>query len=653
MLVQLQNVSFGHAGHEILKDVSWQVNPGEKIGLVGPNGCGKSTLLKLMCLKLKPDEGEVTRIRSCRTGYLSQTEPVGSGETLLDSLLAPFERVVELRGQLAEMEKALADRPNGGDLLSRYGERQEEYERLGGYTLESRIQELTNDLGFSATDLQRPMASFSGGEVGRVGLLKVLLQEPDLLLLDEPTNHLDIEATERLEERLRQWHGAVVVVSHDRMFLNNVCSKMVEMVGRGLEVFRGSFDDYVEQRRERLRLLETAIEKQKAKIDKLEDYVARNMAGQKARQARSKKKALDKIERIEVPEDPWVRAEQLHLDFSVGERPGGKKVVTAKGLRMGYPPAPPLVEELDLTVFRGERIGIVGPNGSGKSTLLRALLGREAPWKGTVELGADIRVGFFDQNRTDLDEDASLVEEIRKVRSELSDGAARNVLGSLRFSGDDAFRPVRSLSGGEKNRLALGKLSMRSMNLLALDEPTNHLDIPARQALERSLRAFPGTLLVVSHDRYFLNQLVDKVVFVRGGGKVEVVLGNYAEAKKRLGARSGDEPGAGDEPEAKQAGSDRAKEARIAERKARKRLNRELEREKRRVARLEEEIEGLESRIASLDEQLAAHSRDWDELQKLTALKEAASRDLNDKVEEWERLAQRSEGLEKELELLG
>jgi ATP-binding cassette subfamily F protein 3 len=655
MLVQLQNVSFGYAGEELLKDVSWQINDGEKIGLVGPNGCGKSTLLEILAGDIEPENGTVTRLRSCRIGYLAQTEKIERGETLLDSLLTPFENVFALRRKMTAIEEALVRQPEDHELLMRYGEIQHEYERLGGYTLQIRIEELVRDLGFSSQDLKRPLRSFSGGEVGRVGLMKVLLQEPELVLLDEPTNHLDIETTEKLEARLATWRGAVVVVSHDRTFLNNVCTGIVEMVGERLECFNGDYDAYKNARVERMQALNAAILKQKARIDKLEDYIARNQAGQKARQARSKKKALNKIDKIEVPQDPWVRAEQLKLAFTVGERVGPKRVLKAEGLELGYGQDKQLISAFDLSVFRGEKIGIVGPNGCGKTTLLRALLGKDLPCAGRVDLGGDLTVGFFDQNRTDLTATNTLIDEIRGVRGELSPGAARNLLGALRFSGDDVFRPVGSLSGGEKNRLALGKLALRPVNLLALDEPTNHLDIPARQALENALQRYTGTLLVVSHDRYFLDRIVEKTIFVYPENRVEVVDGNYSEAKELLhhsdSLRQAPAEGRGED-----AGVDRtlvsaadAKRERIAEHRERKKISRALEKARRDVQTLERRIAELEETLGAMDEKIAQSASDWTQLSALTQERKAVEAELEDRIQRWETRFRDAERFEAQL----
>jgi ATP-binding cassette subfamily F protein 3 len=397
------------------------------------------------------------------------------------------------------------------------------------------------------------------------------------------------------------------------------------------------------------------------------------VAGQKARQARSKRKALEKIDRIEIPPDPWVKAEELKLGFGVGERTGGKEVLKAENLTLAYDSGPCLVKSFDLTVFRGERIGIVGPNGCGKTTLLQALIGRQPPTDGRVKLGHDIRVGYFDQKRDDLDPDHTLVDEIRAARGEVSTDVARNILGSLRFSGDEVYRPVRTLSGGEQNRLSLGKLSLRPYNLLALDEPTNHLDIPARQALEASLMRYDGTLLVVSHDRYFLDRLVDKIVFFTHPGKVELFWGGYTEARGQIRGRPGQTPDAATASFTGRSGSvafsgdtsgstgpspqegtvedaRKAKALRMAERKAKKEQKRAVERLKRRFTEAETRIESLEARLRELDAEIGAANDEWPKLNALTLDRGQVESELDQALDEWYALGDELQKARRELE---
>ena len=506
MLVQLADAHFGYPGTDLFTGLTWQVNPGDRIGLVGPNGAGKSTLLRLLDGRLQPDRGTVARARGLTMSYLKQSQEfVGAGK-IFDALLKPFEKLLAMHDELLRLEKSLTDEK----ALERYGELQERYTQEGGYSLESRVKALAQDLGFSPADLDRSVDTLSGGERGRLELAKVLLEEPDLLLLDEPTNHLDVEATEHLEERLREWPKAFVLVSHDRYFLRAVCRDIVEIEAGKVVTYPGGYDRYVVDREERHERLNAAYERQAAEIARTEDFIRRNIAGQKTKQAKSRRKMLDKVERLSRHQDEFAAAGNIGLRFSVGDHAGGKEALKAEHLDVGYAGAPPLIRDVNLIVYRGDRIGLVGPNGCGKSTLLKTLLGKLDAQAGVALRGHEVRVGYFDQKLSDLDEEHSLIDEIRTVRGDFNEDVARNFLGRFRFTGDDGFKKVKGLSGGERNRLTLAKMMLRPRNLLALDEPTNHLDIPAREVLEEALDQYEGTIIVVSHDRYFLDRVVEK-----------------------------------------------------------------------------------------------------------------------------------------------
>ncbi|HTJ80990.1 MAG TPA: ABC-F family ATP-binding cassette domain-containing protein, partial [Polyangiaceae bacterium] len=513
MLVQLADAHFGYPGTDIFTGLTWQVNAGDRIGLVGPNGSGKSTLLRLLDGRLQPDRGTVARARGLSMSYLKQSQEfVGSGK-IFDALLKPFEKLLALHDELVALEKNLSDEK----ALARYGELQERYGHEGGYSLESRVKALAQDLGFSAADLERSVDTLSGGERGRLELAKVLLEEPDLLLLDEPTNHLDVEATEHLEERLREWPKAFVLVSHDRYFLRAVCRDIVEVEAGKVVVYPGGYDRYVVEREERHERLNAAYQRQAAEIARTEDFIRRNIAGQKTKQAKSRRKMLDKVERLARHQDEFAAAGNIGLRFSVGDHTGGKEALKAEHLDVGYPGAPPLIRDVNLIVYRGDRVGLVGPNGCGKSTLLKTLLGKLDPVGGVAMRGHEVRIGYFDQKLSDLDEEHSLIDEVRTVRGDFNEDVARNFLGRFRFTGDDGFKKVKGLSGGERNRLTLAKMMLRPRNLLALDEPTNHLDIPALEVLEDALADYAGTVLVISHDRYFLDRVATKILSLEIG----------------------------------------------------------------------------------------------------------------------------------------
>jgi ATP-binding cassette subfamily F protein 3 len=652
MLAQLADVTFGYPGTEIFSGLTWQVNPGDRIGLVGPNGCGKSTMLRLLDGRLTPDRGQVARARGLSLAYLKQSQEFEGQGRIFEALLKPFERLLAQRDELARLEKQL-ETDHDDKTIARYGALQEAYARDGGYTLESRAKALAHDLGFVDADLERSVETLSGGERGRLELAKTLLEEPDLLLLDEPTNHLDVEATEHLEARLREWPKAFVLVSHDRYFLRAVCREIVELEDGKAITFPGGYDTYVEEREERLERLHAAYERQRDQIAKTEDFIRKNIAGQKTKQAKSRRKMLDKVERLRRPQDDFAAAGQIGLRFSVGDHAGGKEAIRTDKLAIGYPDAPPLVRDIDLTIYRGDRIGLVGPNGCGKSTLLKTLLGRLEPLSGAVIRGHEVRIGYFDQKLSDLDEDRSLLEEVRQVRGDFNEDVARNFLGRFRFTGDDAFRKVKGLSGGERNRLALAKMMLRPRNLLALDEPTNHLDIPAREVLEEALEDYDGTVLVVSHDRYFLDRVVTKILQL-DGGHAELHAGNYTDWKQRAQVAKTTEKKAAPAPEKAKPAKPAAtatpttpsepappaqKDTRIADREKQKAETRERDRKKKRLAELEEKIAGTEVEIAKLNAALAeGHGGDWQKLHGLVADKEKLESRLKSYLGEWEKL---------------
>jgi ATP-binding cassette, subfamily F, member 3 len=630
MLVQLADIQFGYAGEDLLDGLTWQINPGDHIGLVGPNGAGKSTLLRLLAGELEPEAGQVARARGVRVGYLHQSQEFRGEGTIRGALLAPFAEVVAMGEELAALSLQLEADP-APETVARYGHLEEIYRQRGGYALEARLRELVADVGFSEADMARSIATLSGGERNRLELAKVILAAPDLLLLDEPTNHLDMQSCEKLEEVLATYPGAFVLVSHDRRLLDAVCREIVEVDDGSLEHYAGGWSIYVEERDKRRAQALALFQRQQEEIARTEDFIRKNLAGQKSTQAKSRRKMLEKIERLEWHRDVWADAGRIGLRFDIGDRVGGKEALVAEGLIFGYPGAP-LGSGLDLTVYRGERLGIVGPNGCGKSTLLQTLLGRMAPLAGTCRQGYDLRLGYFDQKLAGLDEERSLIEEIRSIRGDLSPDGVRNILGRFRFFGDDAFRVVKGLSGGERNRLALAKLMLRPANLLALDEPTNHLDIPAREVLERALRAYEGTLLVVSHDRYFLDQVCTRLVVFEGGALHQEV-GNYSDWRHRRAARAAAEPAAAPRPVVRGAGAE-AYERDKAKKAERARLER-------RFAAVEAEIGEIEDQLAALRGRLASeHGGDWQKLHALVEEERGLARRLEERLGEWERLGE-------------
>jgi ATP-binding cassette subfamily F protein 3 len=649
-LAQFADVSFGYPGVEILTGASLLIKPGDRLALVGPNGMGKSTALRLLCGDLEADSGDVRVLGRASVAYLRQSQEFTGAGTLLDALLDPFAHVQKMHEELAALEHRMAESHEAAD-VARYGELQERYQREGGYELESRVRRLTSDVGFSESDLSRDVETLSGGERGRLELAKVLVRQPDLLLLDEPTNHLDLAAIERLEAFLSEYPGAFVMVSHDRAFIRAVCREIVELENGKFVRYPMGWDKYVVERDARLELQRAAYERQKEHVEKTEDFIRRNLAGQKTKQAQSRRKMLEKLERLEKPDDQWEHAGKISLSFQTGGDLGAKETIRAPKLDVGYTAndgsVTTILRGVTANIYRGDKVGIVGPNGGGKSTLLKTLIGELPPLKGTVEHGSGVRIGYFDQKLGTLDEALTLEEEIRSVRADLSPESVRNYLAKFRFFGDDPFKLVKGLSGGERSRLAMAKIMLFPRNVLVLDEPTNHLDIPARETLEDALGGYEGTLLVVSHDRYFLDRVCTRLLVIEGD-RVEAHLGNYSDWRRRVreaSAAAAPPKEAAEAPKPKVPPSDSAKE-----RTAGKERDRELRRLERRVETLEGDVGKLEAELAAVRAELAGdHAGNWQKLHELADRERELDALLARRLGEWEAagtaLAKAREGL--------
>jgi ATP-binding cassette subfamily F protein 3 len=670
-LAQFADAHFAYPGNELLTGASLLIRPGDRLALVGPNGTGKSTALRLLAGDLRPDSGDVRVLGKGSVAYLRQSQELGGQGTILEALLEPFAHLQAMHDELTRIEAHLASAPAAE--LQRYGELQDRYTREGGYDIESRVRRLTVDVGFSEEDLGRSVDTLSGGERGRLELAKVLVRQPDLLLMDEPTNHLDLQAIERLESYLAEYPGAFVMVSHDRAFIQRTCREIVELEGGKFVRYPYPYDRYVVERDLRLERARVEYERQKEHVDKTEDFIRRNLAGQKTKQAQSRRKMLEKLERLERPEDHWQLAGKIALTFSTGGELGAKEIIRAPGITVGYP-GKPILRDLTVNIYRGDRVGIVGPNGSGKSTLLRTLVGDLPPLGGEVQRGSGVRLGYFDQKLSSLSEDHTLLEEIQSVRADLSPEVIRQYLARFRFFDDDPFRVVKGLSGGERSRLALAKMMLFPRNVLALDEPTNHLDIPARETLEGALDEYPGTLMVVSHDRYFLDRVCRKLLVVDEQGRLESHLGNWSEFRSRHkaaareatkesvktkealkevardaardGGRSGGK-GAAKEVGASKGAGKPAQEAPhpapVAGEAART-LSRDRERQRRKLERkvetLEAEVARLEGELAAVRAELAAdHQGDWQKLHALADRERELDELLARRMAEWESAA--------------
>lgn len=532
----VSNLAKTYGIRTLFSDVGFELRRGEKAGLVGANGTGKTTLMRCLLGHETPDSGVISLYPGETIGYVEQDGGRQDG-TLYQELRTAYRDLLAAQDEMRRLEEIIAAKPAGDALqqaMKQYGSVIEVFERGGGYELENRLRRVAFGLGFSEDDLSRPVASFSGGQKTRIALVRALIRQPDFLFLDEPTNHLDIGMVEWLEEFLLNYPGGVLLISHDRYFLDKVAGRMFELENTKLTVYKGGYSEYLIQKNERLAALESSYEKQQEYIVKTQAYIDRYRAGIKSKQARGRQSQLNRLERIAAP----VTAATLQFAFpdiaECAERVAEGEALTAcYGDRLVF-------EKLSFLIRRGERVALVGPNGAGKSTLLKLLTGNVSPVKGRIKLGSRVKIGYFDQEHQDLTLSQTVLDEVMNSFA-FSSERARSVLGAFLFSGDDVFRTVRQLSGGEKARLALLKLMLSGANFLVLDEPTNHLDIPSREAVEDALLAFPGTVLTVSHDRYFLDKVADRVLAFDAAALVDFP-GNYSYYRERQSLRPAPKP---------------------------------------------------------------------------------------------------------------
>ena len=511
MLVQLNGVSKAFGSQNVLRDVSFQVNPSEKIGLIGANGAGKTTLLKIIGRAYEADAGTVSHKSDLDIGTLDQIPDFHEQTSVLEEALRAFEHLKMVEQEMRELEHAIAMNPLP-NVLERYSRLQHLFELQGGYSYRARTEAALLGVGFSKQAMNQASLALSGGEKNRLALAKLLLSQAELLLLDEPTNHLDIRSIEWLEKFLKETDKTLVLVSHDRFFLDRVVNRIVEVAAGKIQDYRGNYSTYLKERVERLARQEKQWQLQNEWIEKQKDYIRRNIAGQKTKQAQSRRKLLARVQPIERPKTASSRAKFRFLPV---ER-GGRYILMTRNLAIGYAETT-LVRSIQFEVQRGERWGILGGNGSGKTTLLRTLIGARSPIQGDVEWSEALDVGYYDQQLEDLNRDATVLEEIRSLDPTATDGELRSYLAQFLFTGDDVFKTVDQLSGGEKSRLMLAKIIYTGPQVLALDEPTNHLDIASREALESALAEYPGTILFVTHDRYLVQKLATHLLYIEDG----------------------------------------------------------------------------------------------------------------------------------------
>jgi ATP-binding cassette subfamily F protein 3 len=623
----------------VLAGVTAELRPGEKVGLVGPNGTGKTTLMRILAGQLEADAGAIERHPTATLGYLEQQPDFAPGRTVWEEARSALAHLIALAEEAEQLAHAMsgAEEAEHRRLGERFDRLQVELHRRDAYHLDHKIERILTGLGFTADAFPQPVEQLSGGQQNRLLLAKLLLAEPDILLLDEPSNHLDIEATEWLEEHLIASRQAIVVVSHDRYFLDRVTNRTWELYHGTVDAYVGNFSAYWRQKGERLEVQRRTWERQQEEIAKLEDFIRRNHYGQKAAQAEDRRKKLERIERVEPPRE----IAAPHMRFPEAARTGDI-VLRAERLAKSFPRPEGvlgLFRNLSFDVLRGQRWGILGPNGSGKTTLLKCILGEVEADEGKVIFGAGVKVGYFDQQLQCLDSQERVMDAVRPGHKEFVEQQRRDLLARFGVTGDMAHQKVGSLSGGERNRVALAMLAASDANLLVLDEPTNHLDLWARDALERAIKEFDGTVLFVSHDRYFLNRVADHLLVVEPN-RFRVVEGNYDTYLHlvRVGLAGG-EASIGDtsktDGKPKSDGADKKGKQPREPRRKRKFPYRKVE-------DIEAEIHERELRIEELHALLAAPEvlRDGDKVKRTKAEIDQQRQTLATLYEHWEEAAE-------------
>jgi ATP-binding cassette subfamily F protein 3 len=644
------NVSKSFGAFDVFTDLNFTVARGDKVALVGVNGCGKTTLLRIIAGADEPNVGgEVRFARGITRGYLAQTAEESDERTVWQHAQSALAELHELQARMVKIEHEMAHPDAPSTLLDKYGELQHEFELKGGYEVENKVKRILSGIGFKESDYHKPLSQLSGGQRVRANLASLLLTSPDVLLLDEPTNHLDQQGIEWLESFLQEWEGTLITVSHDRYFLDEVCNYVWEM-GRApdgqsrIELYRGGYTEFVQQRAERRERATLEFEAQREFIEKEQEFIRRNMAGQLTAQAKGRLRRLNRLERLERP----IEQRAMSLRLKTGNR-SGDRVLETHRLRVGYRTETEpfsLFECPDLLLLRTERAALIGPNGVGKTTFLKTIMGNVPPLAGEVKIGAAVKIGYFAQAHEGLDASNTVLQELMTARADLKLSEARDILGRFLFSGDDQFKKIDMLSGGERGRVALAKLTLQGANLLLLDEPTNHLDIPSQEILTEALQHFEGTLLMVSHDRYLIAALATQLWILErdAQGKTSFTLfkGSYdvwreekderarlktAQTQETRTRKQDDKPqilkeAGGYRPPAVVPDSKNRQQQRIA-----------------RMAEVERRIEQLEKRLTELNFEMEAAGSDYARIQSLSADYQKAETDLAKAWEEFEQVA--------------
>ncbi len=627
IILSAQHIAKSFGVNAVLRDVSLTVQQGDRIGLVGVNGCGKSTLMRILAGLDAQDGGEISLVRGLRVGYLAQQNMVTSGETVWNELQKVYEQVFAMEKKLRELEDEMAhahtDAQRFAQLSADYDRLTQRFEEADGYSWKSMVSGVLNGLGFKPAQYDQCVDSLSGGEQTRLCLARLLLQKPDLLLLDEPTNHLDMETLQWLENYLAAYKGSVLVISHDRYFLDHVCTGIVEILMGASEQYNGNYTRYIAQRQERFESRMRAYEIQQKEIERQQAIIARYRMFNREksiRAAESREKALDRMEKLEKPVDE--RA--IRFSFEARRRTG-EDVLQLTEISKSFGEKH-LFHDLTLRVRAGDRVALIGPNGVGKSTLIKIIVGEEQPDTGFIRYGSNVDIGYYDQHQSTLHADKTALDEIWDRFPQMEQSNVRGALGMFLFTGDDVFKPIHTLSGGEKGRVALTALMLRKDNLLLLDEPTNHLDMDSREVLEDALTDFGGTIITVSHDRYFINRIANRIIEMQPDGVTEYI-GNYDDYIERK-----------NRPVAVEAEAGKTK-TELEKEKRREKLSRQALRQlKIRAQEAEKAVGVKEAEIAELEAQMADPSL-YSDAQKSADVQRAyqkAQQALQTLYEQWE-----------------
>ncbi|MBU5319314.1 ABC-F family ATP-binding cassette domain-containing protein [Lactobacillus johnsonii] len=620
IIAQAQDLEQRFGGNTIFSNISFSVPDNARIGLVGPNGAGKTTLLKIMTGQQEPTSGQFTINKGLKVGYIAQENALDEDKNIWDEMLTVFDNLIEKNKRITKMQEQIAEHPEDEDLLKRYDQLAYDFEQEGGFTYQAEIKSILNGFNFKENTWQKVIGTLSGGEKTRLAFVKLLLQKPPVLLLDEPTNYLDLDTLDWLEAFLKNYQGAIITVSHDQYFLDHLANQIFELNFGKLTTFKGNYSQYVKERELMNNQQEAAYEKQQEKIKKEEEFIQKNLVrASTTKRAQSRRKALNKMERIKPPK----HKQKVRINFT-SDRPSGKEVLIAKDLTIGYPDKT-MVSDIDFQVNKNDRVAIIGPNGIGKSTLLKTIMKKLEPKDGSIKYGASLDIGYYDQELQSLDPSKTVLDTIWDRHKTMPEKEVRSILASFLFTAEDIDKTVGQLSGGQKARLTLTVLSLEKDNFLLMDEPTNHLDIEAKEVLEQALDNYDGTLLFVSHDRYFINELANKIISVRDG-HAKIYNGNYSyyldEKAKQAAAV---QEAKAEQTESTTSANQNQGKLSYQEQKARDSQKRKLERAvsdaEARIEKLENEEQEIQTEMASPD--IAASFEKLGPLQeKLSAVQE-------------------------------